>query len=118
MLFRSFHVEFFHELKGKREIKFAKLRNGIFLFALLLPKIITGKSQYNQIFAGVPFVKLLQSMVLRCKTTLAGGIHNQKFFAPKIAQGNILTGEGFNGEGMKAFWDLSFYKLFYSWEEK
>lgn len=95
---RAVDLDLAKQRKTHAEITLAELRNVPRIARFLLAELVARKAQYHQATVAVGLPQLLQALVLRGKTALAGGIDHQQHLAREVAQRLVLAAQGHAGD--------------------
>src|SRR5690349_2021078 len=91
-------VYFGEHWEGNGIIGLAELRNLRGVARLLRAELVAGEPQHRKAARRKLLVQLLQSLVLRCESAGARGIHDQQHLSLEPLQGYRLAGERIGGE--------------------
>ena len=87
----AFDHDFREEGKAHLIIRGAEFLDLVVRARLLLAKLVGGEGKHFESLVLIFLVDLLQSLVLRCETALAGSIDDQEHFSLEPGQGDLLA---------------------------
>ena len=76
--------------------KLAELMNAFISTRGLLTKLVAREIKYFETLSMISLIKFLQFLILRCETTLCGGVDDEQHFVGILLEGNILSLSVFN----------------------
>jgi hypothetical protein len=98
MLVLAIDLDLRKQREGDAVVELAEAANLLIAPGFLMAELIARETQNLQSLFAILLVKLLESLVLRSETTLAGGIDDQQNLAAIIGKRLLFAGVEFGGK--------------------